>query len=174
MRWALAQWCEATQTARGMAHDAVRPSPGWQHHMVTTIVAPVFLGHLTMRLGKTSPRADGIPATDLAGRGVAAANVYPCRSLGARGKGTAASSPVVSVPPHTAPRGWRKAGLRSLPNLASTLILSKPQDRMAELTEFYRIAVWARNFRASRSVSIGKNLSSYGGASTGGAHHVRE
>jgi hypothetical protein len=47
-------------------------------------------------------------------------------------------------------------------------------ERMSELTEFYRIAVWARNFRASRSVSIGKNLSSYGGASTGGAHHVRE
>ena len=44
----------------------------------------------------------------------------------------------------------------------------------SELTEFYRIAVWARNFRASRSVSIGKDLSSYGGASIVGAHHVRE
>jgi hypothetical protein len=45
---------------------------------------------------------------------------------------------------------------------------------MSKLTKFYRIAVWARNFWASRSVRIGKDLSSYGGASTGGAHHVRE
>jgi len=54
------------------------------------------------------------------------------------------------------------------------LILSNPHKRMFALTEFYRIAVWARNFRASRSVCIGKGLSSYGGAFTGGAHHVRE
>jgi hypothetical protein len=68
----------------------------------------------------------------------------------------------------------RKGGLWQQPNLADRLIFPKPHERISKLTEFYRIAVWARNFRASRSVSIGKDLSSYGGAFTGGAHHVRE
>ena len=69
---------------------------------------------------------------------------------------------------------FRKGQAASSAEPPSTLILSNPHERMFELTEFYRIAVWARNFRASRSVSIGKGLSSYGGASIGGAHHVRE
>jgi hypothetical protein len=67
-------------------------------------------------------------------------------------------------------KGWAQA----LPNRAGTLIVSNLYDRISALTEFYRIAVWARNFCASRSVSIGNDLSCYGGASTGGAHHVRE
>ena len=81
-------------------------------------------------------------------------------------------------------RGRRAVGKKGLligkaepwpwPNRASRLNFASPQERMPELTEFYRIAVWARNFRARRSVSIGKDLSSYDGASIGGAHHVRE
>src|SRR5712691_8775836 len=104
MRWAMEQGCEETKPARGMAHDAGRTSPGWQHPRLTTIVAHVFLWHLKRRLGKKSPRPDGSTATALAGSGVAAANVYTGSDLGARGQGTAASSPVGSVPPQTAPR----------------------------------------------------------------------
>ena len=90
IRWAIEQCFEETKTELGMAHYEVRTYPGWQHHMLTTILAHFFLWHLKIRLGKKSPRADGITATDLAGSGVAAANVYTCRDLGARGKGTAA------------------------------------------------------------------------------------
>jgi SRSO17 transposase len=90
IRWAIEQCFEETKTELGMAHYEVRTYRGWQHHMLTTILAHFFLWHLKIRLGKKSPRADGVTATDLAGSGVAAANVYTCRALGARGKGTAA------------------------------------------------------------------------------------
>ena len=38
-----------------MAHYAVRKYPGWHHHLLTCMVAHVFLWRLTMRLGKKAP-----------------------------------------------------------------------------------------------------------------------
>lgn len=35
VRWAMEQGCEETQTALGMAHDAVRTYPGWHPHILT-------------------------------------------------------------------------------------------------------------------------------------------
>lgn len=58
---------------------------------------------------------------------------------------------------------------------AGRVVLREPNTWIARINGILRIAVWARNFRASRSVSIGKGLyHHYGGASSGGAHHVRE
>src|SRR6266478_1478232 len=34
VRWAIAQGFEETKPALGMAHDAVRTSPGWHHHIL--------------------------------------------------------------------------------------------------------------------------------------------
>lgn len=38
-----------------MDHDAVRKYPGWQHQMLTSILAHFFLWHLKVRLGKKAP-----------------------------------------------------------------------------------------------------------------------
>src|SRR5207302_9912811 len=55
----MAQGCEATHTARGLAHSEGRKDPGWPHHLLTGRVAHGFLWPLTRRLGKKRPSADG-------------------------------------------------------------------------------------------------------------------
>src|SRR5437879_4369273 len=55
----MAQGCEATHTARGLAHSEGRKAPGWPHHLLTGRVAHGFLWPLTRRLGKKRPSADG-------------------------------------------------------------------------------------------------------------------
>jgi SRSO17 transposase len=62
IRWAVEQCFEEGKTERGMAHYAVRKYAGWQHHMVLTMLAHFFLGHLQGRLGKKSASADGVAA----------------------------------------------------------------------------------------------------------------
>jgi SRSO17 transposase len=38
-----------------MDHYEVRKYAGWHHHMLTTMLAHVFLWHLKLRLGKKAP-----------------------------------------------------------------------------------------------------------------------
>jgi SRSO17 transposase len=73
VRWAVEQAFEESKTELGMDQYEVRKYPGWHHHMLTTMLAHFFLWHLKLRLGKKSPRADGVAAADVTGRRVAAA-----------------------------------------------------------------------------------------------------
>jgi SRSO17 transposase len=54
LRWAIEQCFEETKTELGMDHYEVRKFPGWQHHMLTCMLAHFFLWHLKIRLGKKS------------------------------------------------------------------------------------------------------------------------
>jgi SRSO17 transposase len=76
LRWAIEQCFEEAKTELGMAHYEVRKYPGWHHHMLTTMLAHFFLWHLTLRLGKKSPRADGGTAADHLGRSFTPADIY--------------------------------------------------------------------------------------------------
>jgi hypothetical protein len=55
VRWAIEQGFAEGQTERGMVQDEVRQYPGWHHHMLTTMLAHVFLWHLKRHLGKKAP-----------------------------------------------------------------------------------------------------------------------
>ena len=44
-----------TKTELGMDHYEVRKYPGWHHHMLTCMLAHVFLWHLQIRLEKKAP-----------------------------------------------------------------------------------------------------------------------
>ena len=46
---------EESQTALGMDHYTVRKSPGWYHHLLTSMLAHFFLWHLKGRVGKKAP-----------------------------------------------------------------------------------------------------------------------
>jgi len=61
------QGCEATKTARGMAHYAVRTYPGWYHPRRPWMLAHVCLGHLQRRVGKKSSSPDGVTPAPLVG-----------------------------------------------------------------------------------------------------------
>jgi hypothetical protein len=76
LRWAIAQCFEESQTELGMDHYEVRQYPGWHHHMLTTMLAHFFLWYLKIRLGKKSPRTDGVTATHIAGSDLTPAPVY--------------------------------------------------------------------------------------------------
>ncbi len=54
VRWAIEQCFEETKTELGMDHYEVRKLPGWQHHMLTCMLAHFFLWHMKIRLGKKS------------------------------------------------------------------------------------------------------------------------
>lgn len=54
LRWAIEQCFEETKSDLGMDHYEVRKFPGWQHHMLTCMLAHFFLWHLKIRLGKKS------------------------------------------------------------------------------------------------------------------------
>jgi SRSO17 transposase len=73
LRWAVEQCFEESKTELGMDHYEVRKYTAWQHHMLTTMLAHFFLWHLKLRLGKKSPRIDGVAAADVVGRRVTAA-----------------------------------------------------------------------------------------------------
>jgi SRSO17 transposase len=69
LRWAVEQCFEEGKTELGMAHYEVRKYPGWQHHMLTTMLAHFFLWHLKLRLGEKSASAHRLAAAhDLGGR----------------------------------------------------------------------------------------------------------
>ena len=46
---------EAANTELGMDHDEVRKYAGWQHHMLSCMLAHFFLWHVKIRLGKKAP-----------------------------------------------------------------------------------------------------------------------
>ena len=54
LRWAIEQCFEETKTEFGMDHYEVRKFPGWQHQMLTCMLAHFFLWHLKIRMGKKS------------------------------------------------------------------------------------------------------------------------
>jgi SRSO17 transposase len=69
LRWAVEQCFEEGKTELGMDHYEVRKYAGWQHHMLTTMLAHFFLWHLKLRLGKKSPSPYRVAAAnDLRGR----------------------------------------------------------------------------------------------------------
>jgi len=54
LRWAIEQCFEETKTELGMDHYELRKYTGWQHHMLTCLMAHFFLWHLKIRMGKKS------------------------------------------------------------------------------------------------------------------------
>jgi SRSO17 transposase len=54
IRWAIEQCFEETKSELGMDQYEVRKHQGWNHHMLTCILAHFFLWHLKIRLGKKS------------------------------------------------------------------------------------------------------------------------
>jgi SRSO17 transposase len=54
IRWAIEQCFEETKTELGMDQYEVRKFAGWNHHMLTCMLAHFFLWHLKIRLGEKS------------------------------------------------------------------------------------------------------------------------
>jgi len=54
VRWAIEQCFEEAKSELGMDHYEVRKYPGWNHHMLTCMLAHFFLWHLNIKLGKKS------------------------------------------------------------------------------------------------------------------------
>ncbi len=54
IRWAIEQCFEEGKSELGMDQYEVRKYSGWQHHMLTIMLAHFFLWHLKIRLGKKS------------------------------------------------------------------------------------------------------------------------
>jgi SRSO17 transposase len=54
IRWAIEQCFEEAKTGLGTDHYEVRKYRGWNHHMMTCMLAHFFLWHLKIRLGKKS------------------------------------------------------------------------------------------------------------------------
>lgn len=54
IKWAIEQCFGETKTELGTDHYEVRKYPGWNHHMLTCMLAHFFLWHLRIRLGKKS------------------------------------------------------------------------------------------------------------------------
>ncbi len=52
VRWAIEQCFGETKTELGMDQYEVRKFPGWQHHILTCMLAHFFLWHMKLRLGK--------------------------------------------------------------------------------------------------------------------------
>ena len=65
VRWAIEQCFEETKTELGMDHYEVRKLPGWQHHILTCILAHFFLWHIKIRLGKKSTSYYSIATQDV-------------------------------------------------------------------------------------------------------------
>ena len=62
MRWAIEQCFEETKSELGMDQYEVRKYAGWNHHILTCMLAHFFLWHLKIRLGKKSPRHYAVAA----------------------------------------------------------------------------------------------------------------
>lgn len=55
LRWSIEQCFGETKTELGMDQYEVRKFPGWNHHIMTCMLAHYFLWHLKIRLGKKAP-----------------------------------------------------------------------------------------------------------------------
>ena len=104
----MAQGCEATHTARGLAHSEGRKDPGWPHHLLTGRVAHGFLWPLTRRLGKKRPSADGGATAPLVSGAPPHTPLHGSRGPRAGGVGPAVASPGLSVAEKASEHGWRK------------------------------------------------------------------
>jgi len=62
IRWAIEQCFEETKSELGMDQYEVRKYAGWNHHILTCMLAHFFLWHLKIRLGKKSPRHYAVAA----------------------------------------------------------------------------------------------------------------
>jgi SRSO17 transposase len=62
LRWPIEQCFEETKTELGMDHYEVRKYTGWNHHILTCMLAHFFLWHLKIRLGKKSTIYYGVAA----------------------------------------------------------------------------------------------------------------
>ena len=103
----MAQGCEATHTARGLAHSEGRKDPGWPHHLLTGRVAHGFLWPLTRRLGKKRPSADGGATAPLVSGAPPHTPLHGSRGPRAGGVGPAVASPGLSVAEKASEHGWR-------------------------------------------------------------------
>jgi SRSO17 transposase len=75
LRWAVEQCFEEGKTELGMDHYEVRKYAGWHHHMLLTILAHFFLWHLKLRVGKKSPRVNGVASAEVTGSSVTLADI---------------------------------------------------------------------------------------------------
>jgi len=55
MRWSIEQCFEETKSELGMDHYEVRKYPGWNHHILTCMLAHFFLWHLKITLEEDAP-----------------------------------------------------------------------------------------------------------------------
>jgi hypothetical protein len=55
LRWAIEKCFEETKSELGMDHCEVRKHGGWNHHILTCMMAHFFLWHIKIRLGKKAP-----------------------------------------------------------------------------------------------------------------------
>jgi len=62
LRWPIEQCFEETKTELGMDQYEVRKYSGWNHHVLTCMLAHFFLWHLKIRLGKKSTCYYGVAA----------------------------------------------------------------------------------------------------------------
>lgn len=62
LRWSIEQCFEEAKSQLGMDQYEVRKFLGWQHHMLTCMLAHYFLWHLKIRLGKKSTRYYSVSA----------------------------------------------------------------------------------------------------------------
>jgi len=62
VRWAIEQCFEETKSELGMDQYEVRKYAGWNHHILTCMLAHFFLWHLKIRLGEKSPRYYAVAA----------------------------------------------------------------------------------------------------------------
>jgi SRSO17 transposase len=111
VRWAMEQCFEEGKTELGMAHYEVRKYPGWHHHMLTTMLAHFFLGHLKLRLGKKSARPHGLATADHLRSRLTPADLYDCRGTGVHRVGAEAQSPGLSSASSAATRGRMTCGM---------------------------------------------------------------
>jgi SRSO17 transposase len=102
VRWAVEQCFAETKTELGMDHYELRKYPGWQHHMLTCMLAHFFLWHLKIRLGEKSASIDGSPGTAPAGGNPTPETLYAGRGLTLGQADTRAESYGLSCPSQTA------------------------------------------------------------------------
>jgi SRSO17 transposase len=76
IRWAVEHSVEATKPALGLAHYEGRKSLGWQHPMLTSMWAHVFLWPLKLRVGEKRTGTDGVAGAGVLGRGLTPTHVY--------------------------------------------------------------------------------------------------
>lgn len=62
LRWSIEQCFEETKSELGMDQYEVRKYPGWNHHILTCMLAHFFLWHLKIKLGKKSTCAYSLSA----------------------------------------------------------------------------------------------------------------